>query len=70
MIAEILPYAVGVIGSLIGVVWAMLNGKIESQTKELAVLRERIADLYKKVETTRERGDGQHLAAMLEVYKK
>ena len=70
MIAEVLPYAVGITGSLIGVVWAMLNSKIDQQNKNIEQVRERIADLYQKLEKQRERTDEHRLVITKELFER
>lgn len=55
-------------GALIGTVWAMLNAKIDSHRKETEILRERIADLYAKLEKARERSDDHRYEIVKLVY--
>ena len=61
-------------GALIATVWAMLNAKIERIEKESdktrEQFRERIADLYAKQESQRERGDHQHLDVFKALYER
>lgn len=54
-------------GALIATVWAMLNSKIDGQKRECELLRERIADLYAKLEKARERSD-EHRFEMLKSF--
>jgi apolipoprotein N-acyltransferase len=70
MITEALPYLVGLVGSLVGVVWAMLNSKIDQQNKNLEQARERIADLYQKLEKQRERTDEHRLTITKELFER
>lgn len=55
-------------GALIATVWAMLNAKIDEQRRECALLRERIADLYAKLEKARERSDEHRFEMLKYVY--
>lgn len=57
-------------GALIATVWAMLNSKIDSQKREIEQVRERIADLYRKLELQRERTDGNHLEITKAMYER
>lgn len=54
-------FAVTLCGALIATVWAMLNERIKSAEKEASRVRERIADLYVKLELARERADNHRL---------
>lgn len=55
-------------GALIATVWAMLNAKIDSQKRECELLRERIADLYAKLEKARERSDEHRFEMLKNLY--
>lgn len=57
-------------GALIGTIWAMLNAKIAEQKRECALLRERIADLYQKLERNRERTDEHRFEMLKHVYER
>ena len=56
--------------ALIGTVWAMLNAKIDGQNKNLEQVRERIADLYRKLEIHRERTDEHRLDITKALYER
>lgn len=64
----IIGFAITSGGALIGTVWAMLNAKIDSQSKASEQIRERIADLYRKLELQRERSDAHHLEITKSLY--
>jgi uncharacterized coiled-coil protein SlyX len=57
-------------GALIATVWAMLNSKIDGQKREIDQVRERIADLYQKLEQQRQRTDGHHLDITKALYER
>jgi uncharacterized coiled-coil protein SlyX len=57
-------------GALIATIWAMLNAKIAEQKRECSLLRERIADLYAKLEKARERSDEHRFEMLKYVYEK
>lgn len=57
-------------GALIATVWAMLNSKIDGHKREIEQLRERIADLYRKLELQRERTDAHHLDITKALYER
>lgn len=56
-------------GALIATVWAMLNAKIDGHRRETEILRERIADLYAKLEKARERSDDHRYEMAKMVYE-
>lgn len=56
--------------ALIGTVWAMLNNKIDAQNKSIEHIRERIADLYQKLEKQRERTDEHRLDITKSLYER
>ena len=64
----IVGFAITSGGALVGTVWAMLNAKIDSQNKSIEQIRERIADLYRKLELQRERSDAHHLNITEKLY--
>lgn len=64
----IVGFAITSGGALIGTVWAMLNAKIDGQNKSIEQMRERIADLYRKLELQRERSDAHHLSITEKLY--
>lgn len=57
-------------GALIGTVWAMLNAKIDERKRENEQIRERIADLYRKLEVQRERVDDHRLELTTKLYER
>jgi hypothetical protein len=64
----IVGFAVTSGGALVGTVWAMLNARIDGQNKSIEQMRERIADLYRKIELQRERSDAHHLSITEKLY--
>jgi hypothetical protein len=64
----IVGFAITSGGALIGTVWAMLNAKIDGQNKSVEQIRDRIADLYRKLELQRERSDAHHLEITKALY--
>lgn len=63
-------FAVTIGGALITTVWAMLNGKIDGQKREIEQIRERIGDLYYKLEKARERTDDHRYEMTKMVYER
>lgn len=57
-------------GALIATVWAMLNAKIDGQKRDNEQVRERIADLYRKLEIHRERTDDHRLELTRQIYER
>ena len=57
-------------GALIATVWTMLNSKIDGQKRETEQVRERIADLYQKLEKQRERTDEHRLDITKALYER
>ena len=57
-------------GGMVGVVWKMLNDRLDSNKEDVAQIRERIADLYQKLEAQRQRTDGHHLEITKALYER